>query len=261
MGQKTDLGHVAITGASSGIGEACARDFAAHGARLSLVARRKPLLDALAASLPGGATAIEADLLDLDHACDWIDAAEAANGPIDVAVLNAGMQYVEPAEGVGAERAKRLQALNFDGPMRQAERLLPGMRERGRGTIVVVASLAAIVHTPYMAHYNASKAALAAYFETLGVELAGTGVHVVVVYPGPVTTPLEKAARDKLRGGGRFDVADQVPTGTPERLAALVRAAIVKRKGRVVYPKAYEVARHLRVVSQWMTNRLTPKPR
>lgn len=261
LGVGKDFGHVAVTGASGGLGEAFARAFAARGARLSLVARRRPLLEAVAASLPGQAIAIEADLGDLEHTCDWIDRAEAAHGPVDVAVLNAGVQYVEPAEGVGAERARALQAVNFDAPMRQAERLLPGMRARGQGTIVVVASLAAVIHTPYMAHYNASKAALAAYFETLGVELQGTGVHVVTVYPGPVTSALEAAARDKLRRGGRFDLIDKMPTGTPEKLAALVVAAVDKGRPRVVYPRAYDVTRHLRVASQWMTNRFTPKPR
>src|SRR5690348_6708446 len=96
--------HVAITGASSGIGEALARELGSAGARLTLVARRRELLDKLAGAIPG-AHAIPHDLSDPARALDWIASAEATHGPIDIMVHNAGMENTgafvdsDPAEG------------------------------------------------------------------------------------------------------------------------------------------------------------------
>ena len=86
--------HVAVTGASSGIGEAIARAYAAAGARVTVVARRRDRLEALAADLGAAVHVAPADMEDAAAAVGWIDAAEAAQGPIDVLVLNAGVQYV-----------------------------------------------------------------------------------------------------------------------------------------------------------------------
>jgi len=254
-----DRGHIAITGASSGIGRSIAHAFGTEGNRLSLVARREPLLDELAGELSVPALGIPWDLADVPAAVGWVAQAEAAHGPIDVLVLNAGVQYVEPALGVDDDRAEALLAVNLRAPIRIASAVVPAMRARGAGTVVVIASLAAIVHSPWMAHYNASKAGLAAYFETLRVELAGTGVGVVTVYPGPVTTAMERAARERIAPADSRGVAERLPTGSPEELARLVRQAVSRERPRVVYPKAYGLTRHLRVASQWFTNRFTPR--
>lgn len=84
--------------------------------------------------------------------------------------------------------------------------------------------------------YGGWKAGLANASETLRVELKGSGVHVVVAYPGPVTTPMAEAAFAKM--GGRA-VVGKVPEGTPEKLAALIRAAVEKKRPRVLYPASY----------------------
>lgn len=248
--------HVAVTGASSGIGEAIARAFAAKGDRVTLVARRRERLEALAAELGGAAFVAPADMADRDASVGWIAAAEAAHGPIDVAVLNAGIQYVEPALGVDDAREEAIFAVNLAAPLRIARRVVPPMVARGAGAVVVVASVAGLVNTPGMAHYNASKAGVAAWFETLRDELRGTGVHVCTVYPGPVATPMERAARDKI---GPNTAADRLPTGTPEALAALVVKAVAKRTPRIVYPRVYGAMRYARVTSQWFTSRFAPR--
>src|SRR4051812_37205864 len=100
VGGSSDRGddmHVAITGASSGIGEALAREYVRAGARVTLVARRRELLDTVAASLPAGSTfVIAADLGAPERAAEFVAPAEEALGPIDVLVNNAGMQVVAP---------------------------------------------------------------------------------------------------------------------------------------------------------------------
>src|SRR5690242_16113269 len=129
--------HVAITGASVGIGEALARAFAAKGASLSLVARRKERLDALARELGGPKKVFvyEADLSIPERAAAFIEPAVAALGPIDVLVNNAGVQHIEPADAADIDGGEKLLRLNVATPMRLTCAVLPGMIERGRGTI------------------------------------------------------------------------------------------------------------------------------
>lgn len=256
-----DRGHVAITGASAGIGHAVAKAFGGEGQRLTLVARRRAPMEALASELAAtGASAqvFEADMGDLDSAVAWVDAAEAAQGPIDVLVLNAGIQIVKSALAVTDAEAEHELRVNVLAPQRLVRKVVPGMVARGRGTVVVMSSMAAIAHTPGMADYSATKAAVAAYFETLRVELAGTGVNVVTVYPGPVATEMERAARERLDEGF---LSKAIPIGTPEGLGRLLRKTVRCGGARIVYPRVYGVTRYLRVTSQWATNRLAPKTR
>jgi short-subunit dehydrogenase len=250
--------HIAITGASSGIGAAIAREFGQSGHQLSVAARRVELLDALAAELPCETATFQVDLDDLDDAVRWVDGAVARFGPIDVLVNNAGIQYVEHALGVSDERAEKLFRVNVLAPMRITRRVGAAMVERGHGTIVNIASMAAITPTPGMGHYNASKAALAAFSESLRVELEGTGVHVITVYPGPVHSPMEGAARDKFEDSA---VVNRVPTGDAGELARLIRRAVQKGHARLSYPRVYGLARYFRVTSQWVTDTFAPQLR
>jgi short-subunit dehydrogenase len=250
--------HVAITGASAGIGEALARRCAEPGARLTLVARREDRLQALATELRGRGAEVfvhAADLSQTEQMGAWIDAAERALGPIDVAIANAGIQLVDAAIAVSDAEAERQLAINVVAPQRMARRLGQAMAARGAGHVVIISSLAAINHVPGMADYSATKAAVAAYFETLRVELAPRGVHVLTVYPGPVHTEMETAALAKLETA---PWQRHLPTGTPDELANLVAEAIARRTPRIVYPRAYAPARHLRTLGQWLSERFAP---
>lgn len=254
-------GHVAITGASAGIGLAIAQRFARSGNGLSLVARRRSLLDSLAADCAarGARTFVEeADMADLEACTRWVGPAEAALGPIDVLVLNAGIQKVGPALSLSVEESEAQLRINVMAPLRLARLVAPAMVARGRGSIVIVSSLSAITHTPQMADYSGTKAHVAAFFETLNAELRGSGVHVLTVYPGPVATDMEKAARARLEDGL---LQRSIPTGTPDELARLVERAIEKREERLVYPKVYSATRFARVTSQWLTYRFAPRSR
>ena len=155
--------HVVITGASSGIGEALAREMARAGAHLTLVARRRDRLEQLARECGTRAHVIERDLSDLEGAASWLSEAVAALGPIDILVNNAGVESIGPTVGIDPRDARRVLALNLEAPLLLSSAVLPGMQARG-GVIVNVASVAALAPPPQFAWYAASKGGLAAFF-------------------------------------------------------------------------------------------------
>jgi short-subunit dehydrogenase len=182
--------HVVVTGASSGIGREIAKAFDGRGHRISLVARRLALLEALGAEIYSETCAIKADLSDPADPIGWLREAEQRFGPVDVLVNNAGVSYVEPVQGIDRERIAKLFQVNVHVPIAAIHHVLPGMLERRSGVIVNIASNSAFTPAPYFCHYTASKGALGNFSESLRMELKGSGVHVLSVYPGPVETPM-----------------------------------------------------------------------
>ncbi len=248
--------HVVVTGASSGIGEALARAFLAHGDNVTLVARRRDLLTALAATAePSRTHVVTADLADPEAACAWVADAERALGPIDVLVNNAGVQIVKAVTDTAWEDAEKLLRLDLHTPLRLTQLLLPRMIERKSGCIVDIASMAAIAPTPGMFFYNAAKAGLAAASESLRSEVKPFGVHVVTVYPGPVHSAMEAAGRAAYE---ETNISKNTPTGDPNVLARLVVDAVVHKKDRIVYPRTLAVARHFPNATRWVLDTFTP---
>jgi short-subunit dehydrogenase len=247
--------HVAITGASAGIGEALVRAWAARGASVTLVARRKERLDRIAAEV-GGKTFVQAVDLSLpDRATDWIAPAEAALGPIDVLVNNAGVQTIEASALASVEKGEEMLRLNVFTPMRLTRAVLPGMLARRSGTIVDIASMAALAPMPGMFYYNAAKGGLGNASEGLHGELLGTGVHVLTVYPGPVDTDMAR------RGFERYEKslsARLSPVGTTEGLARLILRGVERKKRRIIYPWAYSLALSYPRITRWFTARFSP---
>ena len=250
--------HAFVTGASAGIGEAIARQLGAAGYDLTLVARRRAELERVAADLPEGVRVriVTADLSELDAIAGLVEAAQAELGPLDVLINNAGIQIVAPIAAVDVDAGERLLTINVRAPLRLVFAVAPGMIARGRGTIVNIASLAALAPTPGMIHYSASKAALAGASEALRPELRRAGVNVVTVYPGPVQTAMATAAvdqydRDPLWG---------MPVGTTAGLGRAVVRAIVRGRARVVYPRAYWAARWFPTITGWVMSVASPIP-
>ena len=198
-------------------------------------------------------------LADPANATGWIAEAEARHGPIDVLVNNAGMENVGLAVASDPLVAQKVLQLNLVSPLLITRELLPRMLARGSGSIVQVASAAALAAPPGQTWYGASKAGLAQFTETLRSEIRGTGVHVCVVYPGPVKTPMGDAAFEKY--GGRVGAARFAPEGTPEKLAVLVRRAVEKRRPRVLYPRVFVLAYFLPWLVRAITFAVTPRPR
>lgn len=249
--------HVVVTGASSGIGAAIAREFGAAGARLTLIARREPLLRQVAAECGGApCRVVAADLSDPATATAWRADAEAEHGPIDVAVLNAGVEITSRVAATTLEEGQRLLAVNLLTPLAITHALLPDMIARGSGSLVHVASVDGIVTLPGHAWYGASKAGLASFSEVLHAEVAPHGVHVLPVYPGPVDTPMSGRAYEAY--GGRRGLAALVPEGRPEVLARLVRLGVERRRRRVVYPGLYAPARWVPALVRAVYDRATP---
>ncbi len=182
---------VFLTGASSGIGEALAREYAARGAVLGLVARRGEALEALAASLPAGALTYRADVCDLPAmqaaAADFL----GRHGAPDLVIANAGISHGTLTEHpADAEVFRQILEVNVVGMVNTFQPFLAAMRSAGRGTLAGVASVAGYRGLPGAGAYSASKAAAIRYLESLRVELRGTGVRVATICPGYIATPM-----------------------------------------------------------------------
>jgi hypothetical protein len=193
-----------ITGASSGIGEALARCFARDGHRLVLVARGADRLQALAAALRAD-HGTRADVLPADLAQPGAAAALAAalrrrRRTVDVLVNNAGVLEQGAFCDITAERQQRLIALNVGGLTEMLAAFVPPMRQRGRGRVLNVASIAAFQPLPGLASYAASKAYVLSLSESLAEELRGSGVTVTALCPGiTATAMLSGATADNAR--------------------------------------------------------------
>ena len=248
--------HVVVTGASSGIGEAIAKELGRAGCKVTIVARRLELLDKLAAEIGNGCHAIAHDLSSPAKALDWIAAAEQANGPIEILINNAGMAHTGPSIEASPEFLEMLLNLNFVVPLKVTRHLLPQMVAANSGAIVNVASVAGLLPMPWQTYYSATKAGLGGFSEALRGELLRTGVQVLSVYPGPVKTPMAEGAYAAV--GGRSGMAGAMPEGTTEELATKIRKAIENRKARIIYPSSYSPSRWFPSFGRWLVDRAAP---
>lgn len=188
-------GRVAIvTGASSGIGAATAVELARKGAIVVAVARREGKLASTVERCrrwSPRSLAVTGDVADR-AACQRVVAqAEACgDGRVDILVNNAGISPPEDPVHHAAEDIERVLGVNFLGPVFLTDALLPAMVDRGQGSIVNVTSVSGYVPNPGEPAYGATKAALSRWSHGLAVQLAGTGVHVGVLSPGPIDTEI-----------------------------------------------------------------------
>ncbi|MFL6239812.1 MAG: SDR family NAD(P)-dependent oxidoreductase [Actinomycetes bacterium] len=209
-----------VTGASSGIGAAIARAFAAHGMRVALTARRANLLEQVASDCRAAGSpevvVLTADLTDVEAAERVALAAWDELGGLDVVVNNAGIPKRRNVAKLTFADVVEVQTVNYLSPVRIMLALIPRMVGRGSGMFVNIGSGAARAASPQEAAYTGSKFALAGFTEAAFVDLAGTGVTFRLVEPGPIETPIwdEMAGNDSPIYKGRFyppeDVADAV---------------------------------------------------
>lgn len=180
-----------VTGGSSGIGLAVARLLAARGERVSLLARDPERLAGAAASLSPGENVLtlSADVTDAAAVNAAVSEAMARFGPIDALVASAGI--VEPALFLDQDAATfdRQVAVNLTGVANSARAVLPGMRERGAGRVLIVSSGAGLVGIPGYSAYCASKFALRGLAAALRAEAAPDGISVSVCFPPDTLTP------------------------------------------------------------------------
>lgn len=182
-----------VTGASSGIGRALAAQLGARGYRVGLIARRRDLLDSLAAEIDaagGTAAAGVADVADRAGIRSAIAEVEKRLGPVDVMVANAGFGAPTHLDPLNIDDVEQTFRVNLMGVIYSIEAVLPGMLARRGGQIVAVSSLAGDKGLPGESAYCASKAAVNVYLEGLRIAVRGRGVVVTTVCPGFVQTPM-----------------------------------------------------------------------
>ena len=182
--------NVMITGASSGIGKGLALELASRGARLGLLARRQNLLDEVVDAVQGRAVAVTADVRDAEAMKAAADRVRAKLGPIDVLIANAGIGTSTHISQLDPNHVANVIIINVLGAANSVAAVVPQMVERGKGQLVAISSLAAYRGLARSAAYCASKAAMSAYFESVRIDLRGTGVGVTIIHPGFIKTPL-----------------------------------------------------------------------
>jgi NAD(P)-dependent dehydrogenase (short-subunit alcohol dehydrogenase family) len=214
---------VLITGGSLGLGRALGRALAARGARVVLVARQAPALDAAVAAIRargGEAFGIVADVADKDATYAVAGQAAALAGPIDVLINNASTLGAVPLRlllDTDCEDLERTLAVNVVGAFRLTKVLAGSMVLRGRGVIVNVSSDAAVEPYERWGAYGASKAALDHLGRIWAAELAGTGVRLFTVDPGEMNTQMHAEAMPDADPATLVD-----PAEVAERIVALI---------------------------------------
>lgn len=245
-------GRVAlVTGASSGIGRACAEHLARSGFRVYGTSRRAAALP------PAGIQAGEAfgprfsmlrmdvtDAQSIDDGVGWILQRE---GRLDILVNNAGMGIAGPIESTSLEEAKKQFEVNFFGVFGLCRAVLPTLRRQGGGYIINIGSIGGAIAIPYQAFYSASKFALEGLSEALRLEVGPLGVRVVVVEPGDHKTrftenrqPIARANEESIysrpfRSALTRMMEDEQAGPDPDKIACLVHRIVDTRSPRLRY--------------------------
>jgi len=184
-----------ITGASSGIGWALAKELAKHGAKLGLVARRLDRLEALAGEIRQAGTSATialaaADVAEREQTLEAFRAIRDQIGPVDLLIANAGVGAPTLLNPVNIDQVERMFRVNLFGVVYCIEAVLPEMLERGQGHISAVSSLSAYKGLPGESAYCASKAAVNTYMEGLRIQLRPYNIAVTTICPGFVKTAM-----------------------------------------------------------------------
>ncbi len=242
--------RIVITGASSGIGTALARYYAASGAVLALLGRRRDALDRLVAELPGTAIPYPGDVTDLRYVSETAADFVSRFGVPDLVIANAGISVGTRAdEAQDLDKLRRVMDVNVAGLAATLAAFAPSMRSAGRGTLAGIASVAGFRGLPGAGAYSASKAAAIAWLESLRTELAGSGVAVVTICPGYIDTPMTRVNRYRMP----FLLSAQ------EAARRIARAIESKRRLAVIPWQMALVSLVLRALPGWLYDRLAAR--
>jgi NADP-dependent 3-hydroxy acid dehydrogenase YdfG len=238
---------VAVTGASSGIGEATAMACAKAGAAVSLAARRLDRIEDLAERITGDggtALAVQTDVADEQEAQRFIERTAADLGRLDVLVNNAGVMLLGPIAGADTEEWRRMIDANVYGVLYCTHAALPLMLEQGSGHFVNVSSVAGRFARAGSGVYNLTKFGVGAFSEALRQEVAAQRIRVTLIEPGFVATELQSHNRPEIQDAIRNILKDDQPLraediangilyaiGSPENVA--VNEVLIRPSGQV----------------------------
>jgi short-subunit dehydrogenase len=252
--------RVLITGAASGIGALTAQMLSEKGAIPILTARNETKLKEVTDSLKGKFGSYRMDVTNGDEVADTVRQAVETFGGIDVLINNAGYGLFEPFLDAPLDHFQAMMDTNYMGLVRCTKAVLPHLMKAGGGQIVNIASIAGKIGTPKSTGYTASKHAVLGFTNALRAELAGTGIVVSAVNPGPIDTPF-------------FEKAD--PSGSyvnnvrwfmmpPERVARTIVRVIERKKTEVDLPysaaagiKIYQLFPRLvdKIAGKWLNQK------
>jgi len=236
-----------VTGASSGIGRELALRLAREGARVALVSRRRPELEALAEeirSAHGDAWIGECDVADRDQALGCASSALAHFGSIDLLVNNAGYGHHRTFLEWDLADMERMMRVNYFGSLYFTKALLPQMVERRRGWVVFVASVAGKLATPEESAYAATKFAMVGLAEALSLEVEDAGVHVMTVCPGVIRTPFfDEEALERMPPVARRSMVDV------DGMVDAILSGLEKGKHEITHPRGIAVGYAVRAIA------------
>jgi NAD(P)-dependent dehydrogenase (short-subunit alcohol dehydrogenase family) len=262
---------VLITGATDGLGRASAILLARHGYRVFAAGRsaeKRVQLDAQAREQNLPLETLEMDVCDDESVQRGVSRVLAAAGVIDVLFNNAGVNYSAAVEELHISDWRRQFETNFFGVLRVTQAVVPHMRERRRGRILMMSSVSGFVTAPTQGAYSSSKFALEAMSNALRLELYPFGVHVILIEPGYIVTGIQQAAmelsRPYLEGNAspyaslyaRFlksmTTSRKASETTPEGCARVIREAIEAPRPKIRYPVT-----RLAFVAKWLKRLLS----
>lgn len=252
MGRTLTGRVVVVTGGAHGIGREIAAQLAAAGARVAIGDRDLAAARATAQALPGRVEAFALDVTDTASFQRFLAEVTDLWGPLDVLVNNAGVMRVGAFDTEPEAATEHMLAVNLHGVIRGVRLVAPGMRARGGGHIVTVASAASKLAPPGESTYAASKHGVLGYLTGVREELRGTGVHLSVIMPGVVDTDLAvgtdtgvaarlqpadvAAAVVKVLHRPRFEVTVPAYVGPLIRLVAMLPQTLRDRVLRAMVP-------------------------
>lgn len=218
---------VLITGAARGIGAEAAKAFAHKGMRVALLARKRSDLDGLAASIGGNVLCYGADVADWRQVADVVADITARAGGVDILVNNAGViDPMGPLATLDPDDWARAMAVNVNGVFHGIRACLPGMLERGRGTVLTLSSGAAHRATSGWGAYCSSKAAVAMAMQMLHLEYGGQGIRALSLSPGTVATDMQARTRDSgVNSYSNLDWSVHVPPDWPAKALVWMASA------------------------------------
>jgi NADP-dependent 3-hydroxy acid dehydrogenase YdfG len=235
-----------ITGASSGIGAAVAVEFHRRGWKVGLIARRDDLLKEHVEAMGEGAAYATADVADEDGLTDAIRTLESELGPCDLMFANAGIGDGRSARNFTSANTLKIMNVNCAGVVHAFAAVLPGMLERGGGTLSATSSVAGFRGLPNFGPYSASKSYVTSLLESMRIDLRPHGVRVTTVHPGFVVS--------ELTSRNAFDMPFLVQT---DKAARIIVKGLLKGKSEVNFPwQMVCLMKFVRWVPNWLYDRV-----